>query len=370
MKINPGAVLTTPEIGAIESDETHLYWTDSSGTRRQLDAVSGGGGSQTPWVSDINAAGYNLVGVGGLQAPGGVGWVKIGMYGATFELVDNNRTHLHFNYLSSLFWTNTIASWGPADMGLSRNTTGVLEINNGTQGQYGDLQVRKLNPDGSSLGVGGHINSTYTLGTNIVTNGTFTSDITGWSGTNWAYSALNGGQALHTAGTTDALTEAAITVIAGQSYILGYTIQSRTAGQITASVGGISDSVRMTNSAFTKYFTALTTTALALTPDTDFDGAIDAVTLQPVGPAISCGTAPALVQGSNVYIGTVIAGSGATTCVITFSTPYVNRPSCKVDITDGTVITNKVVTNTSITITAADLSGKTIDYGPCTGLNE
>lgn len=36
-KIEPGTVATTPVSGNIESDGTHLYWTDSSGTRKQLD---------------------------------------------------------------------------------------------------------------------------------------------------------------------------------------------------------------------------------------------------------------------------------------------------------------------------------------------
>jgi len=36
-KIDPGVVLTTPENGAIETDGTHLYWTDSTAARRQLD---------------------------------------------------------------------------------------------------------------------------------------------------------------------------------------------------------------------------------------------------------------------------------------------------------------------------------------------
>jgi len=37
MKINPGVVAAVPVSGNIESDGTHLYWTDSGGTRRQLD---------------------------------------------------------------------------------------------------------------------------------------------------------------------------------------------------------------------------------------------------------------------------------------------------------------------------------------------
>lgn len=37
LKIDAGIVATTPVTGNIESDGTHLYWTDSGGTRRTLD---------------------------------------------------------------------------------------------------------------------------------------------------------------------------------------------------------------------------------------------------------------------------------------------------------------------------------------------
>ena len=37
LKITAGVVASTPVTGNIESDGTHLYWTDSGGTRRQLD---------------------------------------------------------------------------------------------------------------------------------------------------------------------------------------------------------------------------------------------------------------------------------------------------------------------------------------------
>ncbi|MFZ4545870.1 MAG: hypothetical protein ACOYN4_00465 [Bacteroidales bacterium] len=37
LKINPGVIATTPVSGNIESDGTHLYWTDSAGSRKQLD---------------------------------------------------------------------------------------------------------------------------------------------------------------------------------------------------------------------------------------------------------------------------------------------------------------------------------------------
>jgi hypothetical protein len=37
LKIDAGTVATAAVSGNIESDGTHLYWTDSGGTRRQLD---------------------------------------------------------------------------------------------------------------------------------------------------------------------------------------------------------------------------------------------------------------------------------------------------------------------------------------------
>ncbi len=37
LKIDSGPKLTTPEAGSIETDGTHLYWTNDSGSRIQLD---------------------------------------------------------------------------------------------------------------------------------------------------------------------------------------------------------------------------------------------------------------------------------------------------------------------------------------------
>lgn len=45
--IPAGDLLTTPTSGSIENDGDHLYYTDSSGTRYQIDQQGGGGGSGT-----------------------------------------------------------------------------------------------------------------------------------------------------------------------------------------------------------------------------------------------------------------------------------------------------------------------------------
>ena len=42
---------------------------------------------------------------------------------------------------------------GATDTAFGRNAAGIVEINNGTLGQYRDLQVRSLNPSGTNLGI-------------------------------------------------------------------------------------------------------------------------------------------------------------------------------------------------------------------------
>jgi hypothetical protein len=62
LKLTAGTNLGTTEAGAIEFDGTHLYFTAANaGTRYQLDQQSAA--SQTPWTSNINAAGYSLYGL-------------------------------------------------------------------------------------------------------------------------------------------------------------------------------------------------------------------------------------------------------------------------------------------------------------------
>ena len=41
LKIDPGVVATTPVSGNVESDGTHLYWTDSGAARKQIDPAAG-----------------------------------------------------------------------------------------------------------------------------------------------------------------------------------------------------------------------------------------------------------------------------------------------------------------------------------------
>jgi hypothetical protein len=173
--------------------------------------------------------------------------------------------------------------------------------------------------------------TTAPLAGSLLTNGAMISNITGWTGAHWAYSSANGGEALHTAGSgyTAALSSANA-VVSGQSYVVAYAVQYGTAGSVTMSCGGLTDSARSAGGTYTFYGTATATTAIAFTPSATFDGAVQLVSVYAQGPALtSCGTAPSLAQGSSSVAGIVTMGSGSpTACTVTFATAFTNTPAC------------------------------------------
>lgn len=118
-------------------------------------------------------------------------------------------------------------------------------------------------------------------GAELVTNGTFDTSLTGWAGANWAWVT---GAAKHTAGSTIALTQAALVPTKGTTYAYSFTVSGATAGWVTLQLGG---ATRASNGdgTFTGYITATTTAALSLIPESVFDGSVDLVSIKalPVG---------------------------------------------------------------------------------------
>lgn len=109
-----------------------------------------------------------------------------------------------------------------------------------------------------------------------VTNGTFASD-TGWTkGTGWTIAA---GVATATGAINTTLSQtSAITLIAGHTYTLTYTVTAFTAGTITANVGGTAGTARSSAATFTETFVAGSTQILSFTT-AGFTGSIDNVTV-------------------------------------------------------------------------------------------
>jgi len=97
-----------------------------------------------------------------------------------FEMASSAGTvYRRWDGANDLFASNGILGWssetnyatansGARDLGLARSGAGVLEINNGTVGQYRDLQIRNINPTAGTLGIG-NITATALLDINSAT---------------------------------------------------------------------------------------------------------------------------------------------------------------------------------------------------------
>jgi hypothetical protein len=137
--------------------------------------------------------------------------------------------------------------------------------------------------------------ATATLGSELVTNPSFASDLSGWTaGAGWSWAA---GGALHTAGNTATLAQDE-SVTSGSTYQLDIVISGRTAGSIAIDLGAVSVIESGTASAFTSTISrtvvsgATGTVSLAITPTTDFNGTIDSVSLK----LVTLGSFPAAMK--------------------------------------------------------------------------
>ena len=129
--------------------------------------------------------------------------------------------------------------------------------------------------------------SEATLGSTLITNGDFaTNDLTGWTAAaGWDAST---GKAVHTAGIGDttALVQA-VSVTNGSVYQVQCTTSARTAGTLTLTLGTLTGSYSVggnTTSYYTFTATATTNVNLTLTPNADFNGAVDNISVQLVTP--------------------------------------------------------------------------------------
>lgn len=76
--------------------------------------------------------------------------------GSKFKiLLSNQSLGVALTSDSPVWWVSTDdINTGSQDVALRRNAAGVLEIDNGTAGQYRDLQLRAINPTAGNIGIG------------------------------------------------------------------------------------------------------------------------------------------------------------------------------------------------------------------------
>lgn len=154
--------------------------------------------------------------------------------------------------------------------------------------------------------------STATLGSELVTNGTFASDLSGWTaGANWSWS---GGTAAHTTGSAETLTQN-ISVTSGATYLVSFTVTGT--GNINPTLGAVALVKVGTQTYFgsgTHYRTLVAgasgSVAFTITPDSNFVGTIDNVSVK----AVTLGSAlPVLdLLNSDGTVGVEMRSGGTT----------------------------------------------------------
>lgn len=134
-------------------------------------------------------------------------------------------------------------------------------------GLYGDIHIKK------------GVIAEGTLGTELVTNGTFPTDLTGWTGANWSYSS---GTALHTAGSEATFVQAGTLATIGDTYKVSYKITGRTSGNVKVYFGGVwgGGGTGDVNTTHVNYLTATASDSLYFEPTSDFDGALDSISIK------------------------------------------------------------------------------------------
>lgn len=116
-----------------------------------------------------------------------------------------------------------------------------------------------------------------TLGSELVTNGDFATNLNGWSGGNWSWSA-NG--ALHSIGNDTSLVQSSTVATVGTTYKITYDVVNRTSGLVIVQFGGVWGGTRASSGSYTEYITATANDSLFFKPDSTFDGAIDNVSIK------------------------------------------------------------------------------------------
>lgn len=110
-----------------------------------------------------------------------------------------------------------------------------------------------------------------------VTNGAFATDSDWTKGAGWT---IGSGTASHAAGTASELSQD-ISAATGTGYYLTFTVSGRTAGSVTADIGGTDGTARSTNATFSETIhCGSDDTAIAFTATSDFDGDIDNVSVK------------------------------------------------------------------------------------------
>lgn len=195
------------------------------------------------------------------------------------------------------------------------------------------------------------------LGPNVVINGSFTGNATGWTlGSGWSYAS---NQVTHAAsgGTATVTPTPALTIVTATLYEVTYTVSGVTAGTVTVNLGGTNGTARSTSGTFTEVITTSSTANLTFTPTTTFDGSIDDISVRYAANwnCISYGESSA--QGIKVFTvtgyttaSTLVSFDGSNWFLKTISSAANWKYHCFAPITWNSGDTLSVQNNATITV--------------------
>jgi hypothetical protein len=297
------------------------------------------------------------------SALGNITWTCAAVTNAAYYQIWVGGTGAEANYIV----TPMLSNIGVMTLPTASNTSGTINTVatsgpvtlNGPTVIAGPQTVTGTVTLNATLTGNGHRNVMSPSGTAVAT--TLVADQSTWTGT-------SPGPFVHVTGNTTALTvSSGGTVVAGQSYLLTFSVVAGGSGGVTPTVGGVQcGSAVTTTKTATCWVTASATTAASFAPGNTFTGSMTFISLVPQGPkATSCGTA-VISQGSSDAAGVV--STAVSGCVLTFQNAYTNTPACV--FTPYNAVTGDAslaATNTAITATA---TGMTSFAYSCAGLNE
>jgi len=133
----------------------------------------------------------------------------------------------------------------------------------------------------------------------LVTNGTFTGDTTGWTlGANWAYDTNN----VTATAADESLSQSTVVPTAGKLYSTSYVVSAITGGTCKLSLGGVNGTTRSTAATFAETVRATSATALSIDPVTTLSGTIDTVSVKAAEILPAGGIARGRAQDSNFAV--------------------------------------------------------------------
>jgi len=212
---------------------------------------------------------------------------------------------------------------------------------------------------------------TVTVGADMVTNGTFTGNATGWTlgggggAPDWAY-AFNNVTHGNGGGTTALQPSTPLVIVAGHRYRVSFALSSWVAGSVTPSIGGTSGSAdgQTGGGTFTQDLVATDTSNLKLTPTNDLNTTLDTVSVKEI---TNSGFAPAVRSSFYGQVG--LSGSTNPTNVEIGSNAndaYAGKKGGNVIIGNGSTNSGDGSNNTCVGTNCAISGGGSVG-GSCLG---